>query len=73
MTVITDPHDKELELPIPDELLFNIDESKELIFALLDSLHNMFEKTTDEGSVLTLAINWTNKIMKNIGGRIYIL
>lgn len=73
MIVITDPADKDLELPTPEDLLFNFEESKDQIFSILDSLHNMFENTNDNSSILTLAIDWAYKIIKNIGGRIFIL
>ena len=40
MIVITDPTDT--ELPIENDLVVNIMESKDLVFALLDSLNSMF-------------------------------
>ena len=40
MIVITDPTDT--ELPIENDMVVNIIESKDLFFALLDSLNSMF-------------------------------
>lgn len=43
MYVLSDMND--LELPIPEELLFNLKESKDLFVSLLDQLERMFEKS----------------------------
>lgn len=37
-------HYSEIELPLPEDFLVNLKDSKDLIFSLLDSLPNMFKK-----------------------------
>jgi protein transport protein SEC24 len=63
---------QELFLPIPDDLLVNLSESRDVIDTLLDSLPSMFENTrnveTCFGSVLQAAF----KVMAHIGGKMCI-
>ena len=70
MIVLTDPTDP--DFPIPDELLVNIEESKDQVFALLDSLPNMFQNSTQHGSTLCLALDLAFKIVKPVGGRLFV-
>ena len=55
MFVLPDPSDP--DLPIPDELVVTLNESKDLVVALLDSLPKMFENTLNEGSCFTFALD----------------
>ena len=55
MFVLPDPSDP--DLPIPDELVVTLSESKDLVVALLDSLPKMFENTLNEGSCFTFALD----------------
>lgn len=70
MFVLPDPSDP--DLPIPDELVVTLSESKDLVVALLDSLPKMFENTLNEGSCFTFALDTMNRIIKTIGGRMFI-
>lgn len=40
MIVLTDP--KDTDLPVPDDLLVNVEESQDLILQLLESMPKMF-------------------------------
>jgi protein transport protein SEC24 len=73
MVVLTDPLDP--ELPIPDDLIVNLEESKVLIFALLDQLPAMFEHPAtynNTSSCFSVAIDVAYKIFKPVGGRMLI-
>lgn len=70
MIVINDLDD--LFLPIPDELLINVSESKELILNLLDSLSTMFTSQQDHGGCLPKAILAAVKVFKHLGGKLII-
>ena len=70
MMVITDLDD--MFLPIPDELLINLSESKDMLLNLLDSFNNMFVNTQDNGSCLSKAINACVKVFKHLGGKLII-
>ena len=59
-------------LPIPDELIINIAESKEMLLNLLDSLNNMFANQQDQGCCLSKAIVAAVKIFKHLGGKLII-
>ena len=70
MIVVTDFED--MFLPIPDDLLINVSESKDILLSLLDSMVNMFSKNTSTLSVLTHAISSALKIFKHVGGKLLI-
>lgn len=55
MFVLSDLTD--LELPIPDDLVVTLKDSKEIVYALFESLPKMFENTLNNGSCLTLALD----------------
>lgn len=70
MIVINDLED--LFLPIPDDLLVNVSEAKDLILNLLDMFNNMFANQQDQGSCLQKAIGAAVKIFKHLGGKLII-
>lgn len=53
MFVLADMQD--IELPIPDELIVTLADSKDLVLNLLESLPKMFENTLDNESSFTFA------------------
>ncbi|XP_044284520.1 protein transport protein Sec24B isoform X2 [Varanus komodoensis] len=57
-------------LPLPDSLLVNLHESKELIKELLSALPNMFTNTRETHSALGPALQAAYKLMSPTGGRI---
>lgn len=69
--VITDLDD--LFIPVPDELLININEAKDLLLNLLDTLPNIYAKTSDNGSCLNKALLASLKIFKHVGGKLIIM
>lgn len=71
MIVVNDLED--LFLPIPDDLLVNVSEAKDLILNLLDMFHNMFATQQNQGSCLQKAITAAVKIFKHLGGKLIIL
>ena len=59
----------ELFVPAPDDLLVNLEESRDVVDAFLDSLPSMFEKTTAERSCLGPALKAAFTVTKHIGGK----
>ncbi|XP_034298155.1 protein transport protein Sec24B isoform X2 [Pantherophis guttatus] len=57
-------------LPMPDSLLVNLHESKELIKDLLNALPNMFTYTRETHSALGPALQAAFKLMSPTGGRV---
>lgn len=55
MFVLSDLTD--IEIPIPDELIVTLSESKDIIFTLLESLPKMFENTQNNESCFTFALD----------------
>ncbi|KAL4457088.1 hypothetical protein ABPG74_014726 [Tetrahymena malaccensis] len=70
MFVLSDLTD--IEIPIPDDLIVTLSDSKDLVLNLLDSLPKMFENTQINDSCLTFALNTVNKIIQTVGGRLFI-
>ncbi|KRX08468.1 Zinc finger, Sec23/Sec24-type [Pseudocohnilembus persalinus] len=73
MVVLTDP--KETELPFPDDLLVNVQDSKENILSLLDSMQNMFKSnlnSNESSTAFIFALEIAIKIFKPVGGRLFI-
>lgn len=68
MLVVSDL--KELFVPLPDNLLVNLDESRKVVDAFLDSLPEMFIKNpVVSQSCLGPALKAAFTVMKNIGGK----
>lgn len=68
MLVVSDL--KELFVPLPDNLLVNLQESRKVVEAFLDSLPEMFQKNPVEGlSCLGPALKAAFTVMKAVGGK----
>ena len=59
----------ELFVPVPDDLLVNLQESREVIDAFLENLPTMFTKTTCQSSCLGPALKAAFTVTKHIGGK----
>ncbi|XP_004426645.1 PREDICTED: protein transport protein Sec24B isoform X4 [Ceratotherium simum simum] len=68
MLIVSDIDD--VFLPIPDSLLVNLYESKELIKDLLNALPTMFTNTRETHSALGPALQAAFKLMSPTGGRV---
>ena len=55
MFVIADTSD--IEIPVPENLVVTLSDSKELVLNLLDSLPNMFANTQTNESCFTFALD----------------
>ncbi|XP_059177273.1 protein transport protein Sec24A-like isoform X2 [Physella acuta] len=60
-------------LPCPDNLLVNLNESKELVIDLLNQLPNLFDSNYETGSALGAALQSAHKLMSATGGRITVM
>lgn len=70
MMVIADLED--LFIPIPDELLVNLSDSREVIDALLDSLPTLHQNARSAETALGPAIRVAFKLMASIGGKMMV-
>lgn len=70
MIVINDLED--LFLPIPDELLVNVSEAKDLLLNLLDMFNPMFANQNDQGCCLQKALTASIRVFKHLGGKLII-
>ncbi|XP_019639512.1 PREDICTED: protein transport protein Sec24A-like [Branchiostoma belcheri] len=68
MLIVSDTED--VFLPSPDNLLVNLQESKELIQDLLHQLPEMFADNTETHSALGPALQVAHKLMTPTGGRV---
>lgn len=64
------PDLEELFLPVPDDLLVNLGESRHVIDALLDALPTMFANTRQYEAALGPALVAVHRIMGHIGGKL---
>ena len=71
MLVVSDITD--LFLPIPDELLVNLSDSRSVVEALLDSLPEMFANTRNVESAMGPAVEAAYKVMRHIGGKMVVM
>ena len=67
--MLTVPDLSELFLPLPDDLLVNLSESREVVDALLDALPTMFQSTRKQEVALGPALVAAYRIMSHIGGK----
>ena len=67
------PDLEDLELPMPDSLMVNLNENKEAIQLFLQSLPSMFADTYETDSALGTALNAAHMLLKQTGGRITIM
>ncbi|CAH3193392.1 unnamed protein product, partial [Porites evermanni] len=68
MHIVSDLED--VFLPSPDDLLVNLNESKELVLQLLDSLPTLFSKNPNVHSATGAAMQAALKLIGPIGGRV---
>lgn len=71
MYIVSDLED--VELPSPDSLLVNLQESKSLVIDLLSKLPQWFEKNMETGSALGPALQAAYKMMSPTGGRVTVV
>lgn len=57
-------------LPLPDDLLVNLSESRSVVDTLLDSLPSMFENNVNIESALGPALKATFMVMSQLGGKL---
>ncbi|CAD8167868.1 unnamed protein product [Paramecium pentaurelia] len=69
MYVLTDDN----EIPTPDDYLFNLQDSKDIIVAFLNQLDNLFPKPQLKSTQFIQAFNLASKIMQDNGGKLIIL
>ena len=60
---------EELFVPAPDDLLVNLQESRDVVDIFLDSLPTMFERTTSQNACLGPALKAAFTVTKHIGGK----
>ncbi|KAG0585748.1 hypothetical protein KC19_2G035200 [Ceratodon purpureus] len=70
MMVVADLEDP--FLPLPDDLLVNLSESRTVVEALLDSLPAMFENNLNIESALGPALKATFMVMSQLGGKLLV-
>jgi protein transport protein SEC24 len=68
MLVISDVND--LILPSPEDLLVNLQESRAVVEALLDSLPSMFQSNSAVGSCTGPALTAAKRVIQHIGGKL---
>jgi len=69
MLVVSDIED--VFIPLPDDLLVNLSESKAIVETLLNKLPNIHQSTQIVESALGVALKAAYQIIKNIGGKIF--
>lgn len=70
MLVVTDIED--IFLPLPDDLLVNLSDSREVVETLLTKLPSIFQSTNNVESVLGVALKAAYNVVKNIGGKLVV-
>ena len=68
MHVISDVTD--IILPLPEDLLVNLSESRKVVESLLDSLPNMFKNNSSVNSCTGPALNAAKQVIQHIGGKL---
>jgi len=68
MFVIADLTD--VFIPLADDLLVNLAESRDVINSLLDALPTMFRSTNDHDACFGAALNATQRVVSHIGGKV---
>ncbi|XP_076459524.1 protein transport protein Sec24A-like isoform X2 [Babylonia areolata] len=71
MLVVPDLED--VFLPIPDSLLVNLHECRDMVVELLTQLPNLFEGNHETGNALGTALQAAFKLMNNTGGRVTVM
>ncbi|KAF9674793.1 hypothetical protein SADUNF_Sadunf10G0163900 [Salix dunnii] len=70
MMVVSDLDD--VFVPLPDDLLVNLSESRSVVEAFLDSLPSMFQENVNVESALGPAVKATFMVMSQLGGKLLI-
>jgi len=70
--MLTVPDLAELFLPLPDDLLVNLADSKELVKQLLESMPTMFATTRKTDVCLGPALTSAYRVMSHIGGKMVV-
>ncbi|KAK9683569.1 hypothetical protein RND81_10G150400 [Saponaria officinalis] len=70
MMVVSDVDD--VFIPLPDDLLVNLSESRNVVESFLDSLPSMFQDTTNVESAFGPALQATFLVMRQLGGKLLI-
>jgi len=60
-------------LPVPENLLVNLSDCKELVKNVVKAIPTMFAETKDAGSNLIHAVRVSTSILRATGGRIYVI
>jgi protein transport protein SEC24 len=68
MLVVSDIHD--VIIPLPDDLLVNLQESRSVVDALLDALPNMFKSNTTTNSCTGPALMAAKRVIQHVGGKL---
>ncbi|CAB1113207.1 unnamed protein product [Ectocarpus sp. CCAP 1310/34] len=63
----------ELFLPVPDDLLVNLSESRSVVDTLLDNLAQMHSQTRDVQCCLGPALTAAGKVMGHVGGKMAVM
>jgi len=71
--VLVIPDISELFLPLPEDLLVNLKESREVIDSLLEALPGMYEKTRDMEAALGPALTGAYRVMAPVGGKMCVV
>lgn len=71
MMIVSDVDD--VFLPCPDNLLVNLQESKEMVSDLLNQLPTLFEHNRETGSALGAALQAAYKLIHTTGGRVTVV
>ncbi|ESN92676.1 hypothetical protein HELRODRAFT_69899 [Helobdella robusta] len=67
------PDLEDADIPCPDGLLVNLEESRDIVLDLLEKLPAMFSNNTEVGSCLGTALEVAYKMMTSTGGRVTVL
>jgi protein transport protein SEC24 len=67
------PDLEDIVLPLPDQLMVNLNENKESIQNFIQSLPDLFADTYETDSALGTALNAGFKLLKQTGGRITVM
>lgn len=71
MLVVSDIHD--VIIPLPDDLLVNLQESRQVVDTLLDSLPSMFKSNATTASCTGPALMAAKRVIQHVGGKIVLL
>ncbi|TFJ85316.1 hypothetical protein NSK_003739 [Nannochloropsis salina CCMP1776] len=71
--VLVVPDISELFLPLPEDMLVNLKESREVIDLLLETLPGMYEKTRNMDSALGPALTGAYRVMAPVGGKMCVV